>query len=624
MCGIAGSYAYYARRPVDKELLETMTSSIEHRGPDGSGFYYSGDRSLGFGHRRLSIIDLSTGDQPMCNEDKTVWITFNGEIYNYRTLREELRSHGHKFKTESDTEVIVHSYEQWGEDCTAKFNGIFAFGIWDEKSRRLFLARDQFGVKPLYYYDDGNSLHFASEMKAILCDPKVSRSIDLDALHLCLTFRHTPSPWTLFKSIRKLPPSSSMTVDYSGSRVRNYSNAPQAIDHRKTEAQWLEQLFEVYPQAVKRQMVADTPIGLSLSGGVDSNTLLALMTKEEAHVHTFTVGFEGADDRDDELHVAQEAAQFLSADFCGRKVSEADYVEFMHKYMWHLEEPIGNESAAAYYFVAKLACEKVKVLLSGQGADEPFAGYGRHLAAQYVPSLQWLPPNLVNAIGSVVLPFLRGDERPGRFINALSYADEIEQFLSVYAITTTEMRQRLFNEEFSVRSSSYVPVEYIRSQIARAPLGTMLEKMTYIDARTSLPDNLLLCGDKMAMAAGVEMRVPFLDLEVMKLAESIPGSFKVKDFKNKVIHKKVCERWLPHTTVHRRKIGFNEAMGHWMRRNLDSMLSELIAAPDSISANLLNVRHIKQLQQEHSTGKADHQRILFLLLSIETWKKVFA
>jgi asparagine synthase (glutamine-hydrolysing) len=623
MCGIAGSFAYNSRQPVDKVLLEKMTTSLEHRGPDGFGYFYSKDRSLGFGHRRLSIIDLSTGDQPMCNEDGTVWITFNGEIYNYRTLGEELRSRGHKFKTTSDTEVILHAYEQWGEDCCAKFNGIFAFGIWDEKRQRLFLARDQFGVKPLYYFDDGNRLHFASEMKAILCDAKVPRAIDLDALHLCLTLRHTPSPWTLFKSIRKLPPSSSMTIDYSGIKATAFNNAPQPINHKNTEAQWLEELADVYPQAVKRQMVADTPIGLSLSGGVDSNTLLALMTKEESHIHTFTVGFEGADARDDELHVAQEAAQFYNADFCGRKVSEADYVDFMHKYMWHLEEPVGNESAAAYYFVAQLAHEKVKVLLSGQGADEPFAGYGRHLAAQYVPSLQWLPPAIVKAIGSAVLPFMAGMERPGRFVDALSYSDEIDQFLSMYAITTAESRRRLFNDDFLVRSSSYVPVEYIRSQVARAPMGTMLEKMTYIDARTSLPDNLLLCGDKMAMATGVEMRVPFLDLEVMKVAESIPGSFKVKDFKNKVIHKKVCERWLPQTTVHRRKIGFNEAMGNWMRQNLDGLLTEMIAAPDSITATLLNPRYVKQLQQEHSAGKADHQRILFLLLSIETWKKVF-
>ncbi len=624
MCGIAGTFAFNSRQPVDKALLERMTDSIVHRGPDGVGYYYSHNRSLGFGHRRLSIIDLSTGDQPMCNEDRTVWITFNGEIYNYRELREQLKGRGHIFKTASDTEVIIHAYEEWKEDCVAKFNGIFAFGIWDEKKQQLYLARDHFGVKPLYYFENGRIFHFASEMKAILCDPSVPRKIDLDALNFCLTFRHTPSPWTLFKNIRKLPPSSYMTIDYNGAKTVSYLRTPTEIDEFKSENEWVEQLATVYPQAVKRQMVADTPIGLSLSGGVDSNTLLALMSKEQAHVHTFTVGFEGADERDDELQAAKEASLMFDADSTARRVSDADYISFMEKYMWHLEEPIGNESAAAYYFVAKLAQEKVKVLLSGQGADEPFAGYGRHLAAQYLPRLQWLPPQFAKPLGFLLLPFFRGQEPPGRLVDALAQGDEISKFLSMYSITTPAMRRQLFGMDFTVQSGPSILSDYIRSQLARAPLGTMLEKMTYLDARTSLSDNLLLCGDKMAMAASIEMRVPFLDIELMKIAEAIPGRFKIQKFQNKVIHKKVCERWLPQTSVHRRKIGFNEAMGKWMKQNLDRKLAELISEPDSITRNLLNIEYVRKLQVEHSAGRHDHQRILFLLLSIETWRKVFA
>lgn len=624
MCGIAGTFSYHSRQPVDKEFVERMTASIAHRGPDGHGYYYSPDRVVGFGHRRLSIIDLNTGDQPMCNEDRTVWITFNGEIYNYKSLREQLKSRGHKFKTESDTEVIVHAYEEWGIDCVAKFNGIFAFGIWDEKRRQLHLARDHFGVKPLYYYDNGNVLHFASEIKAILCDLKVSKAIDLDALHMCLAFRHTPAPWTLFKSIKKLPPSSYLTIDHDGGKTTRYLHTPTAVNNANSEQDWIERLAAVYPQAVHRQMVADTPIGLSLSGGVDSNALLALMSQAESHIHTFTVGFEGADQRDDELQVAEEASKSFDADFSGRRVSEADYMSFMNTYMWHLEEPIGNESAAAYYFVAKLAREKVKVLLSGQGADEPFAGYGRHLAAQYSGYINWMSPSLAKPFEYLLRPLFRGSEFPGRALDLLSQKNEIQQFLSVYSITSPDTRRMLMNEDFIVKSNKYVLSDYIRSQLAHAPLGSMLEKMTYIDARTSLSDNLLLCGDKMAMAASVEMRVPFLDLEVMKIAESIPGKYKVVDFKNKVIHKKVCEQWLPKASVNRRKVGFNEVMGKWMRQNLDRMLTESIASPDSITRLLLNRKFVEQLQREHNSGKCDHQRILFLLLSIETWRKVFA
>ena len=624
MCGIAGTFAYDSQDRINRQLLESMTSTMAHRGPDGHGFHFSANGKLGFGHRRLSIIDLNTGDQPMCNEDGTVWITFNGEIYNYRELRTQLKGHGHTFKTASDTEVILHAYEQWGEECVTRFNGIFAFGIWDEKHQQLYLARDHFGVKPLYYHDNGHALHFASEMKAILCDNRVSRSVDYDAMHMCLTFRHTPSPWTLFRSIRKLPPSSYMVVTYQGARTTCYWNQARSIDHTKSEAQWAEELANAYPAAVKRQMVSDAPIGLSLSGGVDSNTLLSLMSQHQAHVHTFTVGFDGAAERDDELGDAKEASRLLEADFEGRTVSEDDYISFMNSYLWHLEEPIGNESAAAYYFVAQLASKKVKVLLSGQGADEPFAGYGRHLAAQYMPYLQWIPPSVAKSLGSLIVPLFRNNETPGRILDSLSQENEINQFLSTYSINSADMRARLFNPDFAVKSKPAVLADYVRSQLARAPMGTALEKMTYIDSRTSLSDNLLLCGDKMAMAAGVEMRVPFLDLEIMKIAESIPGSFKVRDFKNKVIHKKVCERWLPPAVVHRRKVGFNEAMGSWMRRNLDQALTALTSNRDSITNTMLNPAYVHQLRQEHASGKADHQRILFLLLSMETWRKVFA
>lgn len=623
MCGIAGIFSFKSREPVNRGLVERMTTSLSHRGPDGEGFFFSSDQTLGFGHRRLAIIDLATGDQPMCNEDGTVWITFNGEIYNYRELRGQLKARGHRFKTASDTEVIIHAYEEWGNSCATKFNGIFAFAIWDEKKHSLYLARDHYGVKPLYFCENGRTLSFASEMKAILCDRNIPRALDYDALHFCLTFRHTPSPWTLFKSIRKLPPSSYMVVDADGVHVSCYWNQAPVIDRHKKEEEWVEELVEAYPEAVHRQMVSDAPIGLSLSGGVDSNTLLALMSQHQNHVHTFTIGFEGSADRDDEVSLAGEAAREYDADFTSRRVSETDYVAFMDSYLWHLEEPVGNESAAAYYFVAKLAREKVKVLLSGQGADEPFAGYGRHLAAQYLPYLRWLPSGFVRAIGGLIRPFFR-HESPGRLIDRLSQADEIHQFLSTYSITTRDMRIRLFNPDFVVQSNPYVLSDYVRSQLARAPLGSPLEKMAYIDARTSLSDNLLLCGDKMAMAAGVEMRVPFLDLEVMRVAERIPGDFKVRDFQNKVVHKKACERWLPQHIVHRRKIGFNEAMGVWMGQNLDRLLTDLTSSPDSVTRTMLNPEYVKQLQQEHNSGKYDHQRILFLLLSIETWRKVFA
>jgi asparagine synthase (glutamine-hydrolysing) len=347
------------------------------------------------------------------------------------------------------------------------------------------------------------------------------------------------------------------------------------------------------------------------------------MSKETTPVNAFTIAFEGVDPYKDEWGDANDAATMFRAEFSGKRVSDEDYIAFMEKYMWHLEEPVGNESAAAYYFVAQLAHQKVKVLLSGQGADEHLAGYGRHLAAQYVPYLEWMPSQIVKPFGSMLLPLFRGQETPARLVDALAQKDENARFLSMYSITSPEMRQQLFNLDFTVQSSPSILTEYIRSVLARAPLGTMLEKMTYIDTRTSLSDNLLMSGDKMAMAMGIEMRVPFLDIEIMKVVEAIPGRFKVRAFENKAIHKKVCERWLPRENVYRRKVGFNTVMGKWLKQNLEGTLTELFEEPDSITRNLLNIDYVRRLQAEHSSGKHDHQRILFLLLSIEMWRKVF-
>jgi len=623
MCGIAGIFSYASGEPVDHRLLKKMTDILAHRGPDGSGSYISTDKSAGLGHRRLSIIDLETGDQPMANEDSSVWVSFNGEIYNYRQLRYELRAKGHIFRTKSDTEVILHGYEEWGIDCATRFNGIFAFALWDDKKRSLVLMRDHFGVKPLYYCDSGGRFLFASEMKSILLDQSVSRELDVDALNLCLTFRYTPSPWTLLKSIRRIPPASYVIVNSSGVHTGVYSKSQTCIDRSKSEDAWVEQLSALYPQAIHRQMVSDVPIGLSLSSGVDSNTLLVLMSRFNNGVHTFTVGFEGGDAKDQEIDAAARAAAELEADSTAQVITEEDYASFMESYLWHLEEPIGNESAAAYHFVAKLAQPEVKVLLSGQGADEPFAGYPRHLAARYAPIYSWIPKKLVRAVEVGAAPLWRGREAPRRVLDALLQRSEVDLMLSIYGITTSRDRHRIFQPECYQCIDPELPRDYLRQQLASAPEGTFLERMLYLDARTSLPDNLLLCGDKMAMAAGVEMRVPFLDLELMETAERIPGEMKIAGLQNKAIHKKVCEQWLPKTRVHGRKIGFNSPIEKWLKRRLHVLLNDLAGSKSSLTRDVINRDYVRALQLHHTAGKQDYHRLLYLLLSLEMWKKVF-
>jgi len=648
MCGICGIW-WRDGAPVDPGLLVRMRDTMVHRGPDGAGcvlldvagpapavsFRTLDERahaggldptthSLGLGHRRLSIIDLATGDQPMSSEDGSLWIVFNGEIYNFRELREELRGCGHRFRTSSDTEVILHAWQEFGEDCPERLNGIFAFALWDARRRELFLARDHFGVKPLYYYQLDGRFAFASELKALLCDRTVPRELDLDALNLCLTFRHTPSPRTLFQAIRKLEPGCLLVVGRDGLRQERFRDDSVIIDRRTAEAEWTERLREAIERAVTRQMVSDVPIALSLSSGVDSTTLLALMSRHSTGaVSAFTVGF-GGRENSSEIEPARRNAARFGAEFRSQVITSDDYAEFMQRYIWHLEEPIGNESAAAYHFVAAMAQNNgVKVLLNGQGADEAFAGYKRYVAARYdgwlrlgaVPPFSWLGPSLLRgtALG----------ERYGHYLSTRGATDEAGRFLRFYSIRPPGTVQKLLSPGVRGLVDQELPRRTVAEQLSRAPAGTTLERMTFVDTRTSLPDNLLLCEDKMAMAASVEARVPFLDVELMALAERIPGRLKLRGLCDKYIHRKACRAWVGREVASRPQIGFDNAVDLWLRAQLGEHMRATIAARDSFTQTYLNADYVLQLMQEHTEHRRDHQRLLFLLLSVEHWYHAF-
>lgn len=639
MCGICG-ILNLNNEPIDSRMLVSMRDIMIHRGPDGAGCVFlnsakpflrqetnpltgiesiSSSYDIGLGHRRLAIIDISAGHQPMSNEHGTVWIVFNGEIYNYRELRDELKAHGHTFRTASDTEVILHAYEQWGDMCPTRLNGIFGFAIWDSDRCSLFLARDHFGVKPLYYCLNKNRFYFASELKAILCDASIPRQLDLDALNLCLTFRHTPSPWTLLKNIYKLPPGCSLHVTARGIRQERYWKGTPFIDRITNERDWQERLQLAIEQAIKRQMMSDVPIGVSLSSGVDSGTVLALMSRHSSEaVRAFTVGFAGRE-KQSEIAPAKEMANRFHARFHEQSITASDYAEFMSRYLWHLEEPIGNESAAAYYFVAEMARKQgVKVLLNGQGADEAFAGYARYFG---ITHLQWLRLAAFPPMRYVLPRLFRGTllgERYKRFLNLIE-SNGTELFLSVYSIMTNEMKKSLINHEVMDQMNLELPSQYVRDQLNSAPEGTPLERMTYVDARTSLPDNLLLCEDKMAMAASVEARVPFLDLELMELAEQIPGKLKFRGRRDKYIHRKACVKWIGEEVASRPQIGFDNAMDIWLREELGHRMYDLTMSSDSFTSSYLNRDYVLHLMQEHSNRLRDHQRILFLLFSLESW-----
>ena len=379
MCGISGAFDFRGE-PVNANLIVAMTDTIRHRGPDGDGYFVNGP--IGLGHRRLSIIDLEGGAQPISNEDGTLQVIFNGEIYNFHELRKELQQHGHVFRTRSDTEVIVHGYEQWGLDSLTRFNGIFAFALWDSNTRKLILARDHLGVKPLYYTRLGNKLFFASEIKALLRVPECPRQVELGALSQLFTLRYVPSPATLFQGIQKLPPAHYMVAAADGIEIQRYWRHLPQVRQDIDEQTLIEEYQELVEDAVRIQMRSDVPVGLFLSSGIDSGALLALMSKHSSQpVHTFTIGFERGE-RTNETEDARALAAMFGARHTEMIVSAADYRNYYERYMRDLEEPVGNETAAAFYFVSLIASKQVKVALTGQGADEPWAGYDRYLGVK--------------------------------------------------------------------------------------------------------------------------------------------------------------------------------------------------------------------------------------------------
>jgi asparagine synthase (glutamine-hydrolysing) len=642
MCGICG--LWLKDQPVEPGVLVEMRDTISHRGPDGASgvLLSSSDRppvafgdelnglratpgyDVGFGHRRLAIIDLVSGDQPMSSDDGTIWLIQNGEIYNYRELRETLKARGHVFHTESDTEVILRAYEEYGTDCCAQFNGIFAFAIWDARKRHLMLARDHLGVKPMYYTEGAGHFAFGSEIKAILRSGIVQPDLDLDALGLALTFRHTPAPWTLFRGIRKLPPGSWVLVEGGQASEPHFFDSPpsaQADPHSQRE--WVDYLAEEIDRAVHRQMVSDVPIGLSLSSGVDSSTLLAVMDRWSSdQTKTFTIGFSGGGA--DEVVPARQLAGRHRAEFHSRVIGDSDYTDFLDRYMWHLEEPLGNESAPAYFFVAEMARNAgVKVLLTGQGPDELFAGYDRHVAMAFGRPLALAASPPARRIIRRLTAGKALGAKYDRFVAAASQRSLDERLLAAYTTFGKEEAGRLLAAETAAAIDWSLPLSVVRDWLARSPSGTPLERMLWIDARTFLPDNLLLAEDKMAMAASVEARVPFLDLEFSRLAEQVPGKLKLRLGSRKDVYRRACARWIGTQTSRRRKIGFANPMSEWFRGDMQRVLAPADGGNGSFLSTYARPDRVRTMLQDHQNRRHDHTRKLFFLASLERWHATF-
>jgi asparagine synthase (glutamine-hydrolysing) len=621
MCGICGIYDFRGA-PVDTELLDRMTSVMAHRGPDGTGRFVA--ESIGLGHRRLSILDLDGGAQPMTNEDGSLQVVFNGEIFNFLELREDLRKSGHRFKTRSDTEVIVHGYEEWGTDCVQHFNGIFAFSLWDSKRRELFLARDHLGVKPLYYALLNHRFLFASEIKALIQANDCPREVDLESLGQLFSLRFVPSPRTLFRSIRKLPPGHWMRCNPNGLEVKRYWDwKPQVINPPK-EGELIERYRFLLEDAVRLQLRSDVPVGLFLSSGIDSGTLLAIMKQyTSGPLHTFTIGFEEGE-KTNETEDARTLARVFETNHSEMVVRSEDYEKYFDHYLWDIEEPVGNETAAAFYFVSKIAAEKVKVALTGQGADEPWAGYQRYVGIKLSQVYSRLPPFVTEAIKRFVLMLPR-NERWKRGVAALDEPDLLTRFVKVYSFYSEEMREKLFQPwvKEAINAHGWDVREALRLLQSEVSHLDPLSQMLYLDTRVFLPDDLLMVNDKTSMANSIEARVPYLDYRLVEFIETLPPDLKLRGFQGKYLHKKAIEKWLPKSRIYKKKKGFANPIDQWLRVKMRSLLKDCLFSEHASVHHYFNRDYIKTLIALHERGKENYLRQLYLLISFELWHRKF-
>jgi asparagine synthase (glutamine-hydrolysing) len=622
MCGICGIFDLNGNA-IESGLLERMATVIRHRGPDGHGQFIDGE--IGLGHRRLSIIDLDGGAQPIGNEDETLQLVFNGEIYNFVELRKELEAFGHRFKTRSDTEVIVHAYEQWGTDCAKRFNGMFAFAIWSVRKRELFLARDHLGIKPLYYVTVGNRLLFASEIKALIQDPLCPREVDLQSLAEMFTFRYVPSPKTLFKDIFKLPPGHWMLCGRTRTEMKRFWSWVPKLRQKWREGELIEEYQHLVEDAVRLQLRSDVPVGLFLSSGIDSGALLAIMGKySSGPAETFTIGFEGGD-KTNELEGAREIARRFGAEHHGMLVSAEDYCKYYERYMQDLEEPVGHEAAAAFYFVSKATRERVKVALCGQGVDEPWAGYDRYKGVKLSALYSRMPGLVTDGLLPLIAKLPGRAERFKRGVSSLSERDMLTRFAKVYSFFGPDMKAQLYRgalkKDFEADPfGTRMALSCLQADVKHLdPVSQML----YIDTRANLPDDLLMVGDKTSMANSLEVRVPFLDYRIIEFIESLPPKLKLRRLTGKYLHKKALLKWLPRDVVYRAKIGFTLPMGYWLRTSMKPLVQDCLLSRNAQIAQYFDQEYIMRIVASHERGLEEYSRHIYLLLSLELWLRAF-
>jgi len=607
-------------------LLKAMTDTLVHRGPDDEGFHISGP--VGLGHRRLSIIDLAAGHQPIENEDNSIRVVFNGEIYNFKTVRRDLMARGHRFRTKTDTEVIVHAYEQHGVDCVKLFNGIFAFALWDASAQRLFIARDRIGVKPLYYARTAGEILFASEIKALLTSPTVSRTLDIEATAQFFRLGFVPAPGTLFRDVRKLPPGWRMIVEGERVRIEPYWDlefvSPERIPSFADACQELRGLLR---EVVADQMVSDVPLGAFLSGGVDSSAVVAFMRQAATDgIRTYSIGFGKQHSYHDETSYAEAVARELGTQH-ETLIVRPQVADLMPALLEKLDEPLTDTSFLVTYLVSQLAHQHVKVALSGVGGDELFGGYRRYLAPALSGMTAWMPCQWRRTLGNKLGDRLSADRgtfwgNMGRYTKAWGRTIHLpldQQYLGLVSVLSAQQVNTLMKHQKFLNDPAQMLVQFYNQPQTGDPLNRLL----YVDAKTALSESLLLLTDKMGMATSLEVRVPFLDNRVVDFVCGLPAQYRMRGFNLKRLLKASLKGVVPDMVLTRPKRGFGTPMGTWLRTDLRPMVGDLFARDRLNRDGLFNVDFVNSLLDAHYAGVEDYTEPIFALLAFEVWRERF-
>ena len=631
MCGISGKLNFNKDKAVDEKVIREMNKALSHRGPDDEGIYVNG--AIGLGHRRLSIIDLSqSGHQPMSDDTGTIWIVYNGEIYNFKELRKNLEKEGIKFRSKTDTEVIIYLYKKYGVSCLKHLRGMFSFAIWDEEKRQLFLARDRVGKKPLKYYIDKSCFIFSSELKAILKNLEVKKEPDFETIHHYLTFQYAPHPLTGFKNIKKLPPAHYVLISFTESGlpqidIKRYWKLDYSLKLDFSEKEWQEKILENLEESVNLRMISDVPLGAFLSGGVDSSAIVGLMAKLSSQpIKTFSIGFK--ENKYDETGYARQIAKIFKTDHQEFFV-KPDAIDILPRLAYYYEEPYADSSAIPTWYLSEFARKYVTVVLNGDGGDENFGGYTRYNVYKLFYQYYKIPRPLRKALFTLLAKIMVRIFMPGfRKEKALRFLEKIEEepakrYLELVSYFNEDQKNKIYTNDFKNKTANFDSFNILKEKLEDSKTNDPLDQIFYADFISYLSDDLMVKVEIASMAHSLEARSPLLDHKFLEFTARMPSWLKLKGQQNKYIFKKSLKSFLPKKILYRKKMGFGVPIEHWFRGELKDYVYDILLSKKSINRNLFKEGAVKELLDRHINSKTNYANHIWALLYLEHWFKTY-